>query len=65
LKHNVRHKYPGKCTLRHFSGSILAGQSISAGKINGIKDLAAILNELCHENSFKNKDLRRPLKVMG
>jgi hypothetical protein len=34
-------------------------------KINGIKDLAAILKKLPRGISFKNKDLRGPVKVMG
>ena len=35
------------------------------GKINGINDLAVIFRALKQENSFKNKDLRGAVKVMG
>ena len=33
-------------------------------KINGIKDLATILNANFRKNSFKNKDLREAMKVV-
>jgi len=40
------------------------GQLNSARKINGINDLDVILNTIRKENAFKNKDLRRALKVV-
>jgi hypothetical protein len=42
LKHDVCHKNPQKCTLRHFSGTNGSGQLLPERKFNGIKDLAAI-----------------------
>ena len=45
LKHDVRHKTPPKCTLRHCSGGAALGQFSDETKINGINDLSEVLFE--------------------
>jgi hypothetical protein len=46
LKHDVRHKTPPKCTLRHCSGRTAWGQFAGETKINGINDLVGTVHPL-------------------
>ena len=55
LKHDVRHKTPRKCTLRHFSGGVRVGQFGAATKINGINDLVAASRQLLVASKTRSK----------